>query len=67
MSCFPQSLLLYGKYSEEVSNLEINAIVKQYRDVIDVCPEWEDGYFHLAKYYDKVMNNMEKDKIEKQG
>ncbi|BFY98653.1 hypothetical protein BsWGS_01693 [Bradybaena similaris] len=64
---YAQSLLLYGKYSEEVSNLEINAIFKQYRDVIDVCPEWEDGYFHLAKYYDKVMNNMEKDKIEKQG
>lgn len=67
--CSPQSLLLYGKYSEEASSMEANAIVKQYKDVIDICPQWEDGYFHLAKYYDKIMFAMidEKDRNEKQG
>ncbi|GFR86846.1 serine/threonine-protein kinase atr, partial [Elysia marginata] len=66
---YAKSLLLYGKYSEETSNLETNAVVKLYRDVIEICPDWEDGYFHLAKYYDRVMNMIidEKERVEKQG
>ncbi|RUS83841.1 hypothetical protein EGW08_008382 [Elysia chlorotica] len=66
---YAKSLLLYGRYSEETSNLETNAVVKLYRDVIEICPDWEDGYFHLAKYYDRVMNMIidEKERVEKQG
>ncbi|CAL1526088.1 unnamed protein product, partial [Lymnaea stagnalis] len=66
---YAQSLLLYGCYSEETSNLETNSIVKLYKDVIEICPQWEHGYFHLAKYYDRIMNTMieDKDRADKQG
>ncbi|KAK7486779.1 hypothetical protein BaRGS_00021926, partial [Batillaria attramentaria] len=55
---YAQALLLYGRYSEQTSSLESNAIVKRYKDVIEVCEDWEDGHFHLAQYYDRVMTIM---------
>ncbi|XP_055865310.1 serine/threonine-protein kinase ATR-like isoform X2 [Biomphalaria glabrata] len=66
---YAQSLLLLGSYSEETSNLETNHIVKHYKDVIEICPDWEKGHFRLAKYYDRVMNTMidDKDKAGNQG
>ncbi|KAH9492123.1 hypothetical protein Btru_027012 [Bulinus truncatus] len=66
---YAQSLLLLGCYSEETSNLETNHIVRLYKDVIEICPDWEKGYFHLAKYHDRIMNMMidDKDKAGKQG
>ncbi|XP_012937158.1 serine/threonine-protein kinase ATR [Aplysia californica] len=66
---YAKSLLLYAKYNEEASNLETNSIVKQYKEVYEVCPEWEDGYFHLAKYYDRIMVTFldDKERAEKQG
>ncbi|KAL5004570.1 hypothetical protein ScPMuIL_018026 [Solemya velum] len=57
-----QALLLYGRYSEEKSNLESNAIVRQYKEVIEMNSEWEDGHFHLAKYYDRIMTTLIEDK-----
>lgn len=33
----------------------------------NLLPEWEDGNFHLAKYYDKVMPMVTDNKLEKQG
>ena len=54
--------MLYGRYSEETSNKESNAIVKQYKEVIEVNPEWEDGHFYLAKYFDKIMTTLIEDK-----
>ena len=66
---FPQVLLLYGRYSEETSKMESNAIVKQYREVIDVSPDWEDGYFYLGRYFDRIMTTLVDDKedMTKQG
>lgn len=66
---FWQALLLYGRYSEETSKIESNAIVKQYKEVIDVAPEWEHGYFYLGKYFDKIMTALidDKDDMSKQG
>ncbi|XP_048255679.1 serine/threonine-protein kinase ATR-like isoform X1 [Haliotis rufescens] len=66
---YAQALLLYGRYSEDTSSLESNAIMKQYKDVIDIYPRWEDGHFYLAKYYDKIMMALidDKEKPEKQG
>ncbi|XP_076443272.1 serine/threonine-protein kinase ATR-like isoform X2 [Babylonia areolata] len=66
---YAQALLLYGRYCEETSNLESNAIVKRYKDVIDIAPEWEMGHFQLAQYYERVCTGIlcDKDKPEKQG
>ncbi|CAJ0949110.1 unnamed protein product [Ranitomeya imitator] len=36
-------------------------------DVTSVLPEWEDGHFYLAKYYDKLMPMVTENKMEKQG
>ncbi|GAB1608793.1 serine/threonine-protein kinase ATR-like [Argonauta hians] len=55
---YAQAQLLYTHYCDETSNTDSNTVLKQYREVTDSCPEWEDGYFYLAKYYDKMKNNL---------
>ena len=50
-----QILLLLGQYCEETASQESNTILKLYRDVVKVHEEWEDGYFYLASYYDKIL------------
>ena len=49
--------------------MESNAIVKQYKEVIEFNTEWEDGHFYLAKYFDKIMTTLieDKDDISRQG
>lgn len=51
-------LLLLGRYSEEMSSWESNAIVRQYKEVTQVHQQWEDGYFYMGQYYDKIMSNL---------
>ncbi|XP_053162859.1 serine/threonine-protein kinase ATR isoform X2 [Hemicordylus capensis] len=62
-----QALLLVGRFMEETANFESNAVMKKYRDVTVYLPEWENGHFYLAKYYDKVMPTVTDNKMEKQG
>ncbi|XP_052214022.1 serine/threonine-protein kinase ATR-like isoform X2 [Dreissena polymorpha] len=64
---YAKALLLYGRYSEETSRMESNAIVKQYKEVIDIAPDWEQGYFYLGKYFDKIMTSVldDKDSMDK--
>ncbi|MGH0145669.1 UNVERIFIED_CONTAM: hypothetical protein FKN15_015304 [Acipenser sinensis] len=50
-----RAMLLVGRFMEETANFESNAIMKAYKDVTNLLPEWEDGNFYLAKYYDKLM------------
>lgn len=46
--------------------MESNAILKRYRDVLDICHDWEDGHFYLAQYYDRLMTSIMPEK-EKSG
>ncbi|XP_057715300.1 serine/threonine-protein kinase ATR [Corythoichthys intestinalis] len=62
-----RAMLLVGRFMEETANFESNAIMKAYKDVTTLLPEWEDGNFYLAKYYDKVMPMVTENKLEKQG
>ncbi|XP_077477545.1 serine/threonine-protein kinase ATR [Stigmatopora argus] len=62
-----RAMLLVGRFMEETANFESNAIMKTYKDVIILLPEWEDGNFYLAKYYDKVMPMVTENKLERQG
>ncbi|XP_056250377.1 serine/threonine-protein kinase ATR [Seriola aureovittata] len=62
-----KAMLLVGRFMEETANFESNAIMKAYKDVTHLLPEWEDGNFYLAKYYDKVMPMVTDNKLEKQG
>ncbi|KAG8511432.1 Serine/threonine-protein kinase ATR, partial [Galemys pyrenaicus] len=56
-----RAMLLVGRFMEETANFESNA------DVTLFLPEWEDGHFYLAKYYDKLMPMVTDNKMEKQG
>ncbi|KAL8187826.1 UNVERIFIED_CONTAM: hypothetical protein K2H54_056449, partial [Gekko kuhli] len=62
-----QALLLVGRFMEETANFESNAVMKKYKDVTACLPEWENGHFYLAKYYDKLMPTVTENKMEKQG
>ncbi|XP_064619014.1 serine/threonine-protein kinase ATR-like [Lineus longissimus] len=55
---YAKTLLLLAIYSEETACVAVNPLMRKYMDVMDVKPDWEAGYFHLAKYYDKVMHTM---------
>ncbi|XP_068136880.1 serine/threonine-protein kinase ATR isoform X2 [Hyperolius riggenbachi] len=62
-----RAMLLLGRFMEETANFESNAVMKKYKDVTSLLPEWEDGHFYLAKYYDKLMPMLTDNKMEKQG
>ncbi|OCT80913.1 hypothetical protein XELAEV_18027725mg [Xenopus laevis] len=62
-----RAMLLVGRLMEETANFESNAVMKKYKDVTALLPEWEDGHFYLAKYYDKLMPMVTDNKMEKQG
>ncbi|MGH0119838.1 UNVERIFIED_CONTAM: hypothetical protein FKN15_043271 [Acipenser sinensis] len=62
-----RAMLLVGRFMEETANFESNAVMKAYKDVTNLLPEWEDGNFYLAKYYDKLMPMVTENKTEKQG
>ncbi|OXB83105.1 UNVERIFIED_CONTAM: hypothetical protein H355_016669 [Colinus virginianus] len=62
-----RAMLLVGRFMEETANFESNAVMKKYKDVTLLLPEWEDGHFYLAKYYDKLMPMVTDNKMEKQG
>uniref|UniRef100_H3ANL6 Serine/threonine-protein kinase ATR n=1 Tax=Latimeria chalumnae TaxID=7897 RepID=H3ANL6_LATCH len=62
-----RAMLLVGRFMEETANFESNAIMKKYKDVTSLLPEWEDGHFYLAKYYDKLMPMVTDNKMERQG
>lgn len=62
-----RATLLVGRFMEETANFESNAVMKKYKDVTLFLPEWEDGHFYLAKYYDKLMPMVTDNKMEKQG
>ncbi|XP_060690494.1 serine/threonine-protein kinase ATR [Hemiscyllium ocellatum] len=62
-----KAVLLVGRFMEETANFESNAVMKKYKEVTTLLPDWEDGHFYLAKYYDKLMPMVTDNKIEKQG
>ncbi|XP_038072304.1 serine/threonine-protein kinase ATR-like [Patiria miniata] len=61
-----KALLLVGRFMEDTAKFESNSVMKQYKDVLEVYPEWEDGHFYLAKYYDRLMQSLS-ERPEKSG
>lgn len=59
-------LLQLGRYCDETASCESNAVVRQLKEVTQVHAEWEDGFFYVATYYDKVMMAVV-DRPEKRG
>ena len=59
-------LLQLGRYFDETASCESNAVVRQLKEVTQIHSEWEDGFFYVATYYDKVMMAVV-DRPEKRG
>nr|XP_045585132.1 serine/threonine-protein kinase atr-like isoform X1 [Procambarus clarkii] len=51
--------LLLARYSEESATLEVNTVKQYYRDACEINKSWEDGHFHLAMYYDRILSSLE--------
>ena len=61
-------MLLLGKYCEETSSWESNTIMKKYKEVVKIHNSFEEGYFYIAKFYNKIMTNLvDSDRLEKKG
>lgn len=59
-------LLQLGRYCDETASCESNAVMRQLMEATQVHGEWEDGFFYLATYWDKVMMAVV-DRPEKRG
>ncbi|XP_076061506.1 serine/threonine-protein kinase atr-like isoform X2 [Oratosquilla oratoria] len=51
--------LLLARYSEDSATLDTSTITQYYRDACEINRQWEDGHFHLAKYYDRILNTLD--------
>lgn len=57
---YAKAKLLLTKYSEEAAVLESTALIKMYLDVAQITPDWEEGYFHYAKYLDRYLQTIDR-------
>lgn len=51
--------LLLGRWLHETGQKTFQGIRAQFDRVTQICPEWESGHFHLARYLDEVMKSIE--------
>ncbi|KAK3852062.1 hypothetical protein Pcinc_041331, partial [Petrolisthes cinctipes] len=51
--------LLLARYSEESATQEVGTIKQYYRDACEMNRQWEDGHFHLAMYYDRILTSLD--------
>ncbi|XP_064394848.1 serine/threonine-protein kinase ATR-like [Halichondria panicea] len=62
-----EALLLIGKWMEDTAHCDTQTVLKQYKNVITVMPEFEDGHFYLGKYYDRLMTVLASHRPRKSG
>ncbi|XP_065918364.1 serine/threonine-protein kinase ATR-like isoform X5 [Dysidea avara] len=62
-----KGLLLLARWMEGTARYETQAVLKQYKNVLGQRPEFEDGHFYLAKYYDRLMAFLAGDRPSKLG
>lgn len=51
--------LLLTRYSEESASLDSESIIKMYRKVVGLAPEWEDAHFYIGQAYDKILQTVD--------
>ncbi|XP_047501891.1 serine/threonine-protein kinase ATR-like [Penaeus chinensis] len=56
---YGRAKLLLARYSEESATQEVNTIKQYYRDACEMNKQWEDGHFHLAMYYDRILSSLD--------
>jgi serine/threonine-protein kinase ATR len=52
---YAEAMLLVGDWMSETQLVQSDAVIQQYKKVIDLQPDWEHGYFSLACYYDRLL------------
>ncbi|CAM1327849.1 ATR (predicted) [Pycnogonum litorale] len=57
-SCAKMKLLL-ARYIDDSASLDSESVVKMYRKVVDLAPEWEDAHFYIGQLYDKIMQTID--------
>ena len=58
LECLRAKVLL-ASYYDQTGNAEMNTVIKYYRNVTEISKNWEEGWFRLAGYYDRLWNNLE--------
>ena len=58
LECLRAKLLL-ASYYDQTGNADMNTIIKYYKNVTEISKNWEEGWFRLAGYYDRLWNNLE--------
>ncbi|KAJ3252885.1 serine/threonine-protein kinase M1 [Chytriomyces hyalinus] len=53
-----KTLLMMAKRMDEFSMGSSETIASHFTAAIAVKPEWEKGYFHMGRYYDKLLDNL---------
>lgn len=52
---YAEAMLLVGDWMSETALVQSDAVIQQYKTVIDLQPNWAHGYFSLARYYDRLL------------
>jgi len=50
-----EGLLLAANWMVEVAKSTSDIVIRKYKDIIKLQPDWEEGYFALAKYYESML------------
>ena len=50
-----EALLLAANWMVEVAKSTSDIIIRKYKDITKMQPDWEEGYFALAKYYESML------------
>lgn len=58
LECLKAKLLL-AKFYNETGHADVTTVIKYYRGVTEIGHCWEEGFFRLAGYYDKLWNQTE--------
>ncbi|XP_028398063.1 serine/threonine-protein kinase ATR-like isoform X2 [Dendronephthya gigantea] len=57
-----KTLLFVARWMEETASYGPQSCLAQYKEVVSLNSQWENGHFYLAKYYEKIMNSVDDSK-----
>jgi serine/threonine-protein kinase ATR len=61
-----QRIMLAADWTFESGLSAGDDVISRYQRATRLCPKWEDGYFSLGRYYDRLLQGQE-DRLDKEG
>lgn len=52
---FARLQLTYADYCDDAKVFNANTMIMMYKAVTIACPQWEDGHFHIAMFYRRLL------------